>query len=123
MMVRGIRGAIDVPANTEDAIIEATHKLFKEIIFRNSISTEQIASIILSATTDLDATFPAKAIRSMGLTSIPLMCAQEINVPGAMNQVIRVLIHINTDKMQSEIIHCYLDKTAELRPDIGGDRK
>jgi chorismate mutase len=123
MMVRGIRGAIDVPANTEDAIMEATHKLIREIIFRNSISTEQVASIILSATADLNAAFPAKAIRAMGLTSIPLMCAQEINVPGAMSRVIRALIHINTDKKQSEIIHCYLNKTAELRPDIGGEEK
>jgi chorismate mutase len=123
MMVRGVRGAIDVPVNTEDAIMEATHRLFKEIIFRNSIPMEEIASIILSATADLDAAFPAKAIRSLGLTSIPLMCTQEINVPGAMSRVIRVLIHINTDKKQSEIIHCFLDKTANLRPDIGGEER
>lgn len=120
MMVRGIRGAIDVLENTEDAIVRATRVLVDEIFNKNSVSQDEVISIILSLTKDLNATFPAKAIRSMGITSIPLLCTREIDVPGAMSHVVRALVHINTDKKQSEIIHCYLGKTVSLRPDIGG---
>ncbi len=105
--------------NTRQAIFDATVELLEEILQKNSIPTEEIASIFLTATTDLDAEFPAYAARRMGLTSVPLLCAQEMEVPGAMRSVIRALIHFNTEKKQSEIINRYLGGAQKLRPDQG----
>ncbi|PWB70046.1 chorismate mutase [candidate division GN15 bacterium] len=119
MRVRGIRGAIDVPENTREAVFEATIKLVQEMLSRNAVDTAEIASIFLTATVDLNADFPAYAARQIGLSTVPLLCAQEIDVPGSMKRLIRVLIHVNTEKTQSEIAHCYLGETAKLRPDIG----
>lgn len=119
MNTRGVRGAIDVPTNSREAIFESTITLLKEMLAKNSIPIEEIASIFLTVTPDLNADFPAYAARQMGLSSAPLLCAQEIDVPGAMKNVVRALIHFNTSKQQSEIVHCYLGKTIELRPDQG----
>ncbi|MEE8417267.1 MAG: chorismate mutase [candidate division Zixibacteria bacterium] len=119
MRTRGVRGAIVVKENTRQAIFDATVELLEEILQKNSIPTEEIASIFLTATTDLDAEFPAYAARRMGLTSVPLLCAQEMEVPGAMRSVIRALIHFNTEKKQSEIINRYLGGAQKLRPDQG----
>ena len=105
--------------NTKQAIFDATVELLEETLQKNSIPTEEIASIFLTATTDIDAEFPAYAARRMGLTSVPLLCAQEMEVPGAMRSVIRVLIHFNTEKKQSEIINRYLGEAQKLRPDQG----
>lgn len=119
MRTRGVRGAIVVKDNTREAIFDATVELLEEILQKNSIPTEEIASIFLTATTDIDAEFPAYAARRMGLTSVPLLCAQEMEVPGAMRSVIRVLIHFNTEKKQSEIINRYPGEAQKLRPDQG----
>ncbi len=119
MRTRGVRGAIVVKENTREAIFEATVELLEEILKKNSIPTEEIASIFLTATTDVDAEFPAYAARRMGLTSVPLLCAREMEVPGAMKGVIRALIHFNTEKKQSEIINRYLGEAQKLRPDQG----
>ena len=119
MRTRGVRGAIVVKENTRQAIFDATVELLEEILQKNSIPTEEIASIFLTATTDINAEFPAYAARRMGLTSVPLLCAQEMEVPGAMRNVIRALIHFNTEKKQSEIINRYLGEAQKLRPDQG----
>jgi chorismate mutase len=119
LRTRGVRGAIVVKDNTREAIFDATVELLEEILQKNSIPTEEIASVFLTATTDIDAEFPAYAARRMGLTSVPLLCAQEMEVPGAMKRVIRILIHFNTEKKQSEIINRYLGEAQKLRPDQG----
>lgn len=119
MNARGVRGAIDVSSNAREEIFENTILLLKEMLAKNLIKTEDIFSIFLTATPDLDADFPAYAARQMGLESVPLLCAQEINVVGSMEKVIRILIHFNSDKRQSEIVNCYLGRTIELRPDQG----
>ncbi len=105
--------------NTREAIFEATVELLEEILKKNSIPTEEIASIFLTATTDIDAEFPAYAARRMGMTSLPLLCTREMEVPGAMKGVIRALIHFNTEKRQSEITNRYLGEAQKLRPDQG----
>jgi chorismate mutase len=122
-MVRGIRGAIQVAANTRESIHNATRELLNSIFVTNDVDIEQIASIFITATPDLNADFPAYAAREMGLTSVPLMCTIELDIPGAMQQVIRVLVHINTDKSQSEIKHQYLGEAAKLRPDLSGENE
>lgn len=121
MTVRGIRGAIQAEANTEDRIYAATQTLLLELLDRNDLTRDSIASVFLTATTDLDAAFPAYALRAMGgWDHVPLLCAQEMEVPHAMPRVIRALLHVNTHKTQQEIHHVYLGATATLRPDLAG---
>ncbi len=119
MNARGVRGAIDLSSNTREEIFDHTIILLKKMLAQNSIKTEDVFSIFLTATPDLDADFPAYAARQMGLESVPLLCAQEISVVNSMEKVIRILIHFNSDKRQSEIANCYLGRTIELRPDQG----
>ncbi|EMS73354.1 chorismate mutase [Ruminiclostridium cellobioparum] len=118
MLVRAIRGAITVPENTKEAILEGTRDLLAEIINNNKIKTSDLISIIFTMTSDLNAVFPAVAAREMGLNDVPLMCSSEIDVPGSLRSCVRVLIHINTDKEGSEIKHIYLKGAAVLRPDL-----
>jgi chorismate mutase len=123
MTVRGIRGAIQAEANTEEKIYAATQTLLTELLKRNDLTRDSIASVFLTATVDLDAAFPAYALRVMGgWDHVPLLCAQEMEVPNAMPRVIRVLLHVNTHKTQQEIHHVYLGATATLRPDLAGEK-
>ena len=119
-MIRGIRGAVCAKANTREAVFEATRTLLTRLMDANQVDPERIASIFLTATPDLNADYPAYVAREMGLLRVPLMCATEINVPGALQSVIRILIHVETDKKQVEIKHVYLGETAKFRPDLSG---
>ncbi|MCL5779874.1 MAG: chorismate mutase [Firmicutes bacterium] len=116
--VRGIRGAITVERNDRQEIIEATQELVKTIIERNQLSTEDICSAFFTVTPDLNAEFPAKAARALGWDYVPLLCAQELDVAGAIARCVRVLVHVNTTKPQREIKHVYLREAANLRPDL-----
>lgn len=119
LKVRGIRGAITVSENTEQAIFAATQELMNEIVTQNDIVSDNVASVFLTMTQDLNADFPAKAVRSLpGWQWVPLMCAPELAVPTAMKRCIRVLIHANTTKSQQELIHVYLGDAVALRPDV-----
>ena len=119
MPVRGIRGATSAPLNTRDAILEATRELLKEMLEANAASDfDEIASILFTTTPDLTATFPAEAARELGMSSVPLLCASEIDVPGRLGRCIRVLMHLNTDRPPREIVHVYLREARCLRPDV-----
>ena len=118
--MRGIRGAIRVEANTKEHIFEATQSLLSKIIAANQVDLDDIASIFFTATVDLNADYPAYAARDLGWSSVPLLCAREMDVPGGMSRVIRVLLHVNTDKSQTQIKHQYLGDTSRLRPDLTG---
>ncbi|MDQ0188544.1 chorismate mutase [Alicyclobacillus cycloheptanicus] len=119
MKVRGIRGAVTVDANTSDAIFHATKQLMEEIIERNQLDCDNVASVLLTMTPDLTASFPAKAVRSIpGWQWVPLMCAVELNIEGALPRCIRVLLHVNTDQPQDELNHVYLGGATVLRPDL-----
>lgn len=122
-MVRGIRGAVQVNKNSKKEIFVATQRLLRKIVKENNIKLEDIASIFLTATIDLNADFPAYAVREMGWNSVPLLCAQEIEVPGAMTKLIRVLVHVNCEKSQDEIKHQYLGATKKLRSDLWGGKR
>ncbi len=116
-MVRGVRGASTVAQNSKADIVQETKFLLSTMITENRILLEDIASIIFTLTPDLDAEFPAFAARDMGFSDVPLMCAAEISVPGALAHCIRILIHWNTDKSGSDIQHVYLKGATALRPD------
>ncbi len=115
---RGIRGATTAEENTVKAILAATKELLELIVEANGVKVEDVASIIFTSTPDLTAVFPAQAAREMGWDHIPLLCAQEISVPGSLPRCIRVLILWNTDKGQEEIKHIYLKGAKKLRPDL-----
>ena len=119
MAVRGVRGATVSEKDDPENILSATRILLNTILTENpDMVSEDIASVIFTATDDLNSVYPAKAAREMGWNQVPLICAREIPVPGGLAGCIRVLIHWNTDKPQSEIRHVYLGAAASLRPDL-----
>ena len=119
MAMRGIRGAITVTADSREAVSAATRELLCAILAANpGILPEDLASVFFTMTADLRSAYPALAARELGWGSVPLMCAQEIPVPGSLPRVIRVLLHWNTDLPQSEIHHVYLGEAVTLRPDL-----
>ncbi|MDP4093139.1 MAG: chorismate mutase [Bacillota bacterium] len=121
MKVRAIRGAVTCSANTEQDILNETRELLIGIVEKNSIRENDIISIIFTVTNDLNAAFPAVAARSMGWTDIPLMCSNEIPVPGSLEKCIRVMMHINTEKDNKDIKHVFLKGARSLRPDLSQD--
>lgn len=118
MAVRAVRGAIQVDEDTREEILQATAELVTEVLHRNSITTESLISVIFTATPDLRAEFPAYAARKSGITDVPLLCATEIDVPGSMPRVIRLLALVETDRRRDEIRHVYLRGAAALRTDL-----
>jgi chorismate mutase len=118
MAVRALRGAVQVEANERAAILEGTAELVTEVMSRNQLSTDQVISVIFSATDDLDAEFPALAARKLGFQEVPLMCCREIPVPGAMPRVVRLMMHVETDMTRPQVQHVYLRGAAALRLDI-----
>lgn len=118
-MIRGVRGATTVQENKEEEIVKATEQLLREIVKRNEIKPEDVASVFVSVTEDINATFPSKALRLLdGWTFVPVMCMQEIPVPDSLKKCIRVMIHLNTNKRQTDIKHVYLNDAVVLRPDL-----
>jgi chorismate mutase len=119
MSMRGIRGAVQARENSKDAIVDATESLLVAMVEANGIRPQEIASAFLTSTADLNADFPAYAVRQLaGWDKVPLLGAQEIAVPDAMARVIRILLHVNSDRDQEGIRHVYLGETAKLRPDL-----
>ena len=108
MTVRAIRGAIQVAQNEREDVLEGASELVREVLQHNHIQPDDLISILFTATPDLTADFPAYAARQLGLTDVPLMCACEIAVPGAMPRVLRLLAHVETDLSRAEIRHVYL---------------
>lgn len=116
--VRGIRGAIDVERNERGEILAKTRALLEAIVRENEVRAEDVAAAFFSLTPDLDAEFPAIAARELGWTDVPLMCCQELDVKGAMEKVVRILLLVNTDRPASAVRHQYLGNTPRLRPDL-----
>ena len=118
MTIRGIRGATTVDVNDEETIRTATRELLEQIAAANHLNTEDVASVTFTATHDLGAVYPARAAREMGWVHVPLLCMQEMAVPGSLPRCIRVLVLWNTDRPQSDIRHVYLGQARALRPDL-----
>lgn len=117
MPCRGIRGATTADENSREEILKATRELLALMIRQNGIHPEDVASAIFSTTADLDAEFPALAARQLGWFHAALMCVHELDVPGSLRRCIRILLHWNTDKPASDIVHVYVKEAASLRPD------
>ena len=119
MRLRALRGAITVDANEADAILDATDELVRAVLERNSLGPDDLVSCVFTCTGDLDAEYPAVAARRMGLSAVPLLCAREIDVPGALPRVIRLLVHCYADE-RAEARHVYLRDATSLREDLQG---
>jgi chorismate mutase len=118
MAFRGIRGAISVATNDTDAILAATRELLARMVAANGVAVEDVASVIFTATPDLDAVYPARAAREMGWTDTPLLCVGEMAAVTGLPRCIRVLVHWNTDLAPHQIKHIYLGEARGLRPDL-----
>ena len=124
MPTRGLRGAVQADADTPEAIYAAARDLLEAICERNpGLTPDDIASIFFTLTPDLNSAYPALAARQLGWVETPLLCGREIDVPGGMPRVIRVLLHWNTDLPQAAIRHVYIGAAAALRPDLNIDRE
>jgi chorismate mutase len=113
-----VRGAIQVDADERDQVLEATTELLTAVLERNAISSDDLISVIFTVTPDIRSEFPAYAARQMGITDVPLLCAREIDVPGAMPRVLRLLAHVETDLPRADVRHVYLRGAAGLRTDL-----
>jgi chorismate mutase len=117
-MIRGFRGATALSADHADEMNEAVAELVSAMIERNRIRDEDVISMFLTNTPDLRSAFPAAAVRRAGLTDIPLLCASEIDVAGAMPRVVRILLHAASSLTRAEVQHVYLRGTEALRADL-----
>lgn len=116
--LRALRGATTVEIDQKQDIIDATSELIDQMMERNEVAKTDLVSIIFTATPDLTSEFPAAAVRAKGISDIPLLCAAEVDVAGAIPRVIRVLMHLYTSKGPTELRHVYLRKAKPLRTDL-----
>ncbi len=112
---RGVRGATTVKSNSGTEILEATRELLMKLVEANGMNVEEVACVIFTTTSDLNAEFPALAARQMGWKDMALLCSHEMQVPGSLPYCIRVLLLYNTDKKGSELVHVYLKEAVNLR--------
>ena len=118
MKVRAVRGAIVVSEDTPAAVHASTGRLLEALLARNDVVHDDLISILFTVTDDLRSAFPAEAARRMGLGDVPLLCAREIPVEGAMPSVVRVLMHFHSERALEEVTHVYLDGAEKLRDDL-----
>jgi chorismate mutase len=118
MTVRAVRGATCLQADDAAEMFEAVAELMGQMLERNSINSDAVVSLILTSTPDLVCAFPAAGVRAYGLTDVPLLCAQEIDVAGALPRVVRIMAHVNSELANSEINHVYLRGAEVLRADL-----
>lgn len=116
--VRALRGAITVDADERGLIFDATVELLREMLSRNDVVIEDLISIVFTSTSDLVSEFPAAAARTIGVSHVPLLCAQEIPVPDAVPRCIRVLMHLYTERDYASLRHVYLRDARGLRTDL-----
>ena len=117
-VVRGLRGASSCVTNSAEEISDVTQELLLAMMERNGLRHDDVISVLFTTTPDLTASFPATAARGIGFGDVPLLCASEIDVPGAMPLTVRVLLHAYTERARSDLRHVYLRNTSSLRDDL-----
>ena len=116
--IRALRGATTLDADTKDQVIERTAALLETMLERNEATKSDLVSILFTATKDIHAEFPAAAARSIGMGDIPLLCARELDVTGAVGLCVRVMMHLYTEKEPADLRHVYLEGAVGLRDDL-----
>ena len=118
MAVRAIRGATQLDVDTREQMLERVAEMVTAVMDDNGLGPEDFISILFTATDDLHSEFPAYAARQLGFTDVPMTCARELEIGGAMPRVVRLMAHVETDLARSEITHVYLRGAANLRRDL-----
>ncbi len=118
MTIRAIRGAITLDRDEKEHLHDRTTELVDAMMRENSLSTDDLISVIFTCTPDVHSDFPAAAARALGFGAVPLMCAQEMDVPGALPLVVRVMMHAHLERPRDEIAHVYLRDAVKLRRDL-----
>ena len=118
MAVRAVRGAVQLERDEAGHMADQVKQLLTAILDRNALTADDLISIWFTATPDLHSDFPAVAARELGIVDVPLICAQELDIAGAMPRVVRILAHIESDRSRADISHVYLGAAASLRKDI-----
>jgi chorismate mutase len=116
--VRAIRGAVQLEVDDREHLLTCVDELIREILGQNDLATDDLISMLFTATPDLHSEFPALAARQLGIGDVPLLCTQELDIDGAMPRVIRVMVHAETDRTKAEVRHVYLRGAAALRRDL-----
>ena len=116
--IRALRGATTIDEDTPEDIDERVLALFEALFERNDLQHDDLISVILTATPDIHSQFPATSARKFGLGDVPLLCAQELDIVGAMPRCIRVLVHLSTERTRAELHHVYLEGAQSLRDDL-----
>jgi chorismate mutase len=119
--VRAIRGATQLEVDEREHLLGRTAEMVQAVLERNGLSGAELISVVFTATPDLTSEFPAYAARLIGITDVPLLCARELDVAGAMPRVVRLLAHVETDLARSEVQHVYLHGARALRTDLRHD--
>lgn len=118
--VRALRGATTLERDDEEHLIDRVRDLLEAMLERNDIEPHDVVSILFTATPDVHSAFPAVAARNMGMGDVPLICAQELDIVGAMPLCIRTMMHVETDRQRSQMRHVYLHDARSLRDDLPG---
>jgi chorismate mutase len=118
MRTRAIRGATQLPLDTKEAMDLEVAALLEEMLRANDLTTDAVISALFTVTTDLVSEFPAASARRAGWSDVPMMCAVEISVPGALARTVRVMIYVETTREKREITHIYRGGAKVLRPDL-----
>lgn len=118
MSVRALRGAIQLEVDERGHLLDGVRKLFQEMLLANGLDQDDLVSVLFTATPDLVSEFPAVAARELGVTDVPLMCAQELDIAGSLPRVVRILAYAETDLPRPEVKHVYLGGAAALRQDL-----
>ncbi len=119
-VLRALRGATTCGADTPEEVTTATQELLAALMDRNGLDHDDVVSVIFTTTRDLTSTFPATAARGVGFGDVPLLCATEIDVPGAKARCIRVLLHVYSARERTALVHVYLRDAQSLRDDLPG---
>ena len=118
MTVRAIRGATQLERDEREHLFERTVELVREVLAANHLSSDDLISMMFTCTPDLRSDFPAAAAREMGMGDVPLLCAVEVDVHGALPRVVRVMAHAHLSVPRSDVRHVYLHGATVLRRDL-----
>jgi chorismate mutase len=116
--LRALRGATTLDRDERDHVIERTAEMVLTLLERNGLTEDDLVSMVFTATADVTSVFPAEAAREVGITHVPLLCALEIDVEGAIPRCVRVLVHAHTSRARDDLRHVYLHGARQLRTDL-----
>lgn len=118
MAVRAIRGATQLDVDEAEHMHERVVELLARVMESNGLTTDDVISVLFTATEDLTSAFPAVAARSLGFTDVPLICARELSIEGSLPRAVRLMMHVESDLAKADVTHVYLHGAVALRPDL-----